>query len=41
MLFSYFSIKIIFIQTIQVVRQGSFVTYLYIYVYDTISKDNN
>ena len=39
-LFSYFSIKILFLQKIYVVHQGLFVTYLYVYVHDNIFKDN-
>ena len=39
MLFSNFSIYILFIQKISVVYQ--FVTYSYVYVYDNISKDNH
>ena len=38
---SYFSIEILFMQKIQVVHQCLFVTYLYVYVYDNIPKDNN
>ena len=39
--FVYFSIKILSIQKIYVVHQGLFITYLYVYVYDNISKDND